>query len=111
MINVATDLPPHTTPSPTPPSLPALPCNLDCTEPSTLSEVTCCHSWTEQAITINPGSAVAALWIRTSLDNHPPISVPRPVLPVQTCPRCHHSLSAPLHPSGLQTCAHCNWVG
>jgi hypothetical protein len=70
------------------------------------------NSWTETKQTaMNPGSAVAALWIRTSRDTHPPISVPRPIMPAQTCPRCQHSLSSPLKPSGLQSCPHCNWIG
>jgi len=60
---------------------------------------------------LNPGSAIATLWILTSQDKQPPASIPSSVLPISTCPRCNHKLSSALKPSGLQTCAQCGWIG
>jgi hypothetical protein len=59
--------------------------------------------------TSNPGSSLAALWLRVSQDDQPPASIPSTLLPLIHCPTCDHSLSPPLKSLGYQTCTDCGW--
>jgi hypothetical protein len=58
---------------------------------------------------INPGSSLAALWIRISQDDTPPVSIPSTLMPLDKCPRCHHNLGPPLQATGRQVCIQCSW--